>query len=441
MSARYPFDRDFELAVLATILGDPVVGARLAGLVTPEKFADAWVGWGCRFAADYLERYCAAPTAAVVRQRSRAAVDSGKLTWEDMDRVSDLLDEVAALELPDSRYVYDQVAEVERTIAVGDALNEASRRFALGDVDGVVDTVMKADTVGRLDADLGDDVARSVRARTLRRQQGDAGCERVPTGIPDLDRELVGGLSAGELGVFLAAPGGGKSSALVQVACTVAALGGVAVYYFLEGGKVVLEDRIDACLADMPISAVVRDPEVAEGRVSAALDAGGTIILKRFAGGATVDDMDLHLKQLRASRSLEPRVLLVDYGDLLGTRSRFESSWERVGQAYVDMIGLSARWRAPVWTASQVRRDAVSKRRIDMDDVAESFRKAHNADAMVAITADADDVEAGNLYLTILKCRWFEAGNQIGPFKRGFSRGSLVLRGAGPVADDPQLGF
>ena len=72
--------------------------------------------------------------------------------------------------------------------------------------------------------------------------------EPIPTGITGIDNLLDGGLARGEIGVFLAPTGVGKSTVLTKVANTAYNLGfNVIQIFFEDNPKIIQRKHITCC--------------------------------------------------------------------------------------------------------------------------------------------------------------------------------------------------
>jgi replicative DNA helicase len=147
-----------------------------------------------------------------------------------------------------------------------------------------------------------------------RRQAGDV--SGLPTGLHDLDNLLDGGMQRGNLVVFGARPGMGKSALGLTIALKAADRYSVG-FFSLEMPHADVRDRITAILADMPLAEVKRPPDdFAWGRVVTVVERARELRLH------VSDRSGLNILQVRArARALKRRhgldVLVLDYIGLM----------------------------------------------------------------------------------------------------------------------------
>jgi len=98
-------------------------------------------------------------------------------------------------------------------------------------------------------------------------------------------------------------------------------------------------------------------------------------------------------------------LVIIDYGDKIPPVRQRSDKWIELGEIFDGLKMLAVDLDLPVWTATQTGRQAVNKTVITMADLAESFRKADAADAMIAIcqTQEEEAAEQCRLYLAKMR--------------------------------------
>lgn len=136
-------------------------------------------------------------------------------------------------EMADRRAVINVAEEMIRDCYAGGTLSEDLIAAAEPKLHCILESRYSGDVVSIADAIL--EMAREHEA-------GDVA--RIPTGWPDLDALLNGGLSRGRLYVVAARPSMGKTAVAVNMAVHVAARGHGVVVYSLEQSRVELTERM-----------------------------------------------------------------------------------------------------------------------------------------------------------------------------------------------------
>ena len=98
-----------------------------------------------------------------------------------------------------------------------------------------------------------------------------------------------------------------------------------------------------------------------------------------------------------------PSLILVDFADKLkapGLEGR-----AAIDEIYDDLKRVSARHKAPLWTASQVRRENYGWGKKGLDSPALSIAKSENATVFIAVERNSEADAAGKWYAKMLKSR------------------------------------
>ena len=209
--------------------------------------------------------------------------------------------------------------------------------------------------------------------------------EVVPTGIKELDEALCGGLGRGEIGLFAAPTGYGKTTAATIFAHNASKLGYNAVQIFFEDKP---EDIIRKHLAmtmDTNSNAFRRKGEEEAQRIAKdAMTREGSVavsehlrIVRMADGNTTVEDIDNLLRSL-TNNGFKPDIVLIDYFSSLKhstnpTKNQIESQ-SRCMRKIVEVIAY--KYNSAVWVFQQTNRGAVAK---DVDSTMGSWQGAYEA--------------------------------------------------------------
>lgn len=183
----------------------------------------------------------------------------------------------------------------------------------------------------------------------------------ISTGIGELDAILCGGLHNGELSVLGARPAVGKSSVLLQVARSAAKQGKQVLFVSLEMSAKENGDRLLSVSSGVnggilrsgkPVTEKVAE-KLMMGLERAAADGVSNLALLT-ANPLTVESLAQEVQAWKDSNGLD--LLVVDYLQLLHTRQRTASDFERIGIVSRALKGLALSMNIPILTAAQVRR-------------------------------------------------------------------------------------
>lgn len=388
------------------------------------------------------EQPCASSVAVI--QQLRLRVNAGKLSLEDMQSAADLLDAVEDVGgITDLDGLINTVAPAIRGVATMAALDatiqsvgqrpdptEAAERFA------AVAQIGKAR------------VSKGTRLLWTPTQIAAAAASTVtdplPTGIPELDVVLGGGIERASLAVFLANSGDGKSLALCHVAATNIWEGRKIAYVTAELGELAVIQRVQCNVLNMTAVDLAMNPQ--EGARRAGLLNGflpvpigdmRTLYVTPKVG--TVSQIRQWLKDLKRDEDWEADALLVDYADKLGSSvgggffaNAAKGSYAVQGEIYQQLRDLVVEldhaqaggcWG---WTASQTTGRQGRKKKLDIEDIADSMEKARICDTLVAIVRTDDDVSGGMCRFRLPKRRNGAAHQEVGPLTMDPEHGRMV---------------
>lgn len=194
--------------------------------------------------------------------------------------------------------------------------------------------------------------------------------EVVPTGIKELDECLCGGLGRGEIGLFAAPTGYGKTTAATIFAHNASKLGYNVVQIFFEDKPEDIVRKHLAMTMDTNSNAFRRMDEDEAGRIAKdAMKRDGSVavsehlrIVRMADGNTTVEDIDNLLRSL-TNNGFKPDMVLIDYFSSLKhsanpTKDKLEAQ-ARCMRKIVDTIAY--KYNCAVWVMQQTNRGAVAK--------------------------------------------------------------------------------
>ncbi|MEX0783628.1 MAG: DnaB-like helicase C-terminal domain-containing protein [Dehalococcoidia bacterium] len=301
----------------------------------------------------------------------------------------------------DSLYTVGEFADLVRAGKMDDAVEVLSagvtQLTALVDVDDGVD-VMDAKTVL---ADI----------KALFSDDGTA----IPTAIDLLDSLMVGGLRPGELGVFLAPPGHGKSQWLVHVARAAWEIGINIVYFSFEMSAERVAARFYAGTVGIDSDQLAMNTKKALKTFNKLVAAGdyGSLRIKRYPDkGATCRDMTAYLEDRRA-QGFPVDLVIVDYGDIVAPSTKHIDRREAQAEVYLEMRRMAEELGVPVWTASQANRAALRRNVVTIEHIADSFDKAKIADYIFAFSQTNEEKREKVGRVFVAKCRNNADGREV----------------------------
>lgn len=359
-------------------------------------------------------------------QRVRSWVADGKVTHAELEAVGELL--ASAEELPEDELVAGLAPVIQQDLrdqAVQAGIEAFSRKQ---DLDKVLQLEERARKFGTLDSQGG--LGLGFGPGALRAIQNLKRVATLPYGIWELDNLEDSGLPRGGLGIFMAATGGGKSFALCHLAAnTYWCFEGVVAYASLELPVEMVHARVVSNLLNVPVNELVRDPMRYEDRVEAVrTTAAGEVYVKKFTPLVTrVPDITRWVEELEQGLGRKVGLLVVDYGDKVGAPKKNGEDQNGYGTGLVVYEGLrnyAEQRDLFCWTASQANRKKDRRKRIDVDDVADSMHKVRVADMVISINPNGED-ESKEVKFFLAKSRYGDGRRESNPVLTDYAHGRL----------------
>jgi replicative DNA helicase len=406
------FGTSFQIKILSSILSDKVFFKTIYDIIKPEYFDSESNEWILQCILSHFNQYQQLPTLDVFKlQLSKVDRDVMKVS------VVDNLKQVwNSLESEDLEYVKSETLEFCKTQEIKNAILESVGLLQDGKIEQIktkIDSAMKAgqDTnVGHVyKSDIKDRYESTVR-------------NVVPTGWDIIDELVDGGFGKGELIIFAAPPGIGKSWALVNVGMSAAKMGKTVVHYTLELNEGYVGQRYDSVLTGIPVPNLKFNIDEVERQVN---NLSGDIIVKHYPTKSVgLNTLRASLDKLKLQGKI-PDVVIVDYADLLKGGSKRERH-EEIEELIEGLRGLAGEYEVPLYTASQINRSGADDDIITGTKIAGSFSKLMTADFVVSLSRKIEDKLAGTGRWHVIKNRFGPDGMTL-PSKANMSNGRIQI--------------
>ena len=392
MSKLTQYGHSFQTKAIGILITDRDFLQQIADIVSPEYFDNDAGKWIIRKTLKYYNEYKTIPTMEVFK------VELENLQQELQNvAVKDLLKQAyKASKATDLGFVKDTFLDFCKNQTLKGALMKSVDLLELGDYDDIrslIDKALKAGT----ERDIGHEYLAELEDRFREEARN-----TVETPWPLINKLLCGGLGQGDLGLIAGGPGGGKSWALISLGAQAVKLGFTVIHYTLELSEKYVGRRYDACFTEIPVGDVIDNKDIVKERVENLR--GGLYIREYPAGQATVNTIHAHLEKC-IQQNIEPDLIIVDYADLLTSKSSKEKR-DKLDDIYTNLRGLASEMKLPIWTASQVNRLGAREEIIQGDRMAESYSKMMITDFAMSLSRSAEDKENGTGRWHIMKNRY-----------------------------------
>jgi len=228
------------------------------------------------------------------------------------------------------------------------------------------------------------------------------------TGWKDIDQKLYGGFNRGELNIFAAASGGGKSLFLQNLALNWALEGMNVLYISLELSEELCSMRLDSMLTGYNTKEVFRNTDDVDLKVRMAGKKAGRLQIVQLPNGITCNDLTSYMREFEVKTGVKVDCMLLDYLDLmmpaqrkvppsdLFIKDKFVSEELRNFAVEHDMLFA---------TASQLNRSAVEEIEFDHSHISGGLSKIQTADNVIGIFTSQAMRERGRYQVQFMKTR------------------------------------
>jgi len=391
------YGTSFQNKVIAALMSDRIFLQQIHDILEPNYFSSDGAKWLVGQVLEYFAKYKAPPTLDVFKI-SLDAVESDLLKTTVKQALKEVLTHLSGA---DQSYVKDQTINFCKNQKLRQAILDSVEMLKVSNYDGIklrIDDAMKAGT----DRNIGHEYADHIEQRFAQATR-----KTSPTPWEPINDITDGGIGAGELAVFVAPAGIGKSMALVNVAAHAVKEGKTVFYYTLELNEAYVGARFDSFYTGVPSSELKHHKEEVEKCVR---NLPGKLVVKYYpTKTATINTITAHLEK-SAMQGYKPDMVILDYADLLrDVSSKSSARHDQVlGNIYEDLRGVAGIYQIPIYTASQANRSALEQEIIEADKIAESYSKVMIADFVVSLSRKVEDKISGT-------GRWHVIKNRFGP--------------------------
>lgn len=391
------YGTSFQNKVLAVLIKERVFLQQIHDIIDPRYFSSDSSKWIAKTIFEYFLQYKCPPT-----------LEALKITLDQVDEpvlktaiVENLKEIFKFTDSEDLDFIKDKTLEFCKNQKIKTAILASVNLLQAGKYDEIKSTIDEAMKAGT-DRNIGHEYLDDIAARFVENKRN-----TVPTPWDIINEVMDGGLGRGEMGVFVAPAGIGKSMALVNIAAFAAKSGLNVLYYTMELSETYVGARFDSHYTGIPS----QDLKYHQDEVQEAIkDLPGKLIIKYYpTKTATVNTISAHIDKC-IMQGVKPDIILVDYADLLRDTGAKNSVRNDImlGNIYEDLRGLAGTYEIPLYTASQANRSALEEDIIEADKIAESYAKVMVADFVVSLSRKTTDKISGT-------GRWHVIKNRFGP--------------------------
>ena len=379
------YNYDMQKLYLEMFLSDAETFARCQNIFDPENF-DQRLKSTAEFITKYVDEYKVMPETVIVN----TAVSSN----------------LQPITLPKENYEWllDEFETFSRHKALERAILKSADLLESGEYNPVEKLIKDAIQVS-LNKDMGTDYFEDPRSRLTKLKDGNG---QISTGWPSIDKKLYGGFNRGELNIFCAGSGGGKSLFLANLGVNWAQQGLNVLYLTFELSEGLVAMRLDSMMTGITTREIFKNIDDVELKVKMLGKKAGNLQVKYMPSGKNCNDIRAYLKEYQVKKGVKPDVLLIDYLDLMMPLSvKVSPSDLFVKDKYVseEIRNLAMETQCVTVTASQLNRAAVEEIEFDHSHISGGLSKIMTADNVIGIFTSRAMKERGRYQIQFMKTR------------------------------------
>jgi replicative DNA helicase len=415
MLDKFSYGYGFQVKTVSCLLTDKSFVQQVSDILLPEFFESESNQWIVELIIKYFQEYGTIPT-----------LDVFKIKVQDVDRevlktaiIEGLKDAYKYLESDDLEFVKEEVLNFCKNQSIKGAILESVELLRKGEYEAIkksIDTAMKAGA----SRDIGYEFMKGIQARYTENVRN-----TIPTCWPLINDLAGGGFGSGELVIFVAPPGIGKSTAMMNIGAAAVQKGLNVVHYTMELSEAYTAQRYDAIITGIATQNLKYHIEEVESELKKRVN--GNLTIKYYpTKTASVNTLKAHLDQM-ILLGTRPDLIIIDYADLLrGTGRTRDKLHEDLEIVYEEMRGMAGEYSIPVFSASQSNRSSAESEIVTGDQIASSFAKVMVADFIISLSRKVTDKIAGTGRFFIIKNRFGPDGLTL-PSKINMSNGKMDL--------------
>jgi hypothetical protein len=384
MSNKPNYDLEVQRLYLEMFLSNAEYFMRCQNIFDPENF-DQRLYETSEFILKYASEYKVMPEVEIVNASCRNNLNSVILPEEHYE------------------WLLDEFERFSRHKALERAIIKSSDLLEEGDYAPVEKMIKDAVQIS-LTRDMGTDYFEDPKGRLNKLRESNG---QISTGWPTVDKKIYG-MNRGELNIFCAGSGGGKSLFLANLGVNWALAKLNVIYFSFELSEGLITKRLDSMTTGVNAKDIFRHLDDVDLKVKLLKKQCGHLQVKYFPSGKTCNDVRAYLREYQTRTGVKPDILLVDYLDLMlpiTTKVSPENLYIKDKYVSEELRNLAAETNTIVVTAAQLGRSAVDELEFDHSHISGGLSKIQTADNVFGIFTSKSFKDNGKYQIQFMKTR------------------------------------
>jgi replicative DNA helicase len=388
----------FQVKLINQLITDKKFANNIIEVIDPKYFDNQYFKLISQMTKEYFEKYNTSPTFDVLDQMTRLEVSS------EMARTNifDMLVEIRDCNVEDHLWIQEKALKFCKQQELKKAIVKVNKIIEKGDFesyDKCEEYIRKATQIGEV-SDAAMDVFQDLEEALI-----DDFRDPIPLGINGIDNILDGGLAKGEIGVFLAPTGVGKTTVLTKVANTAYNLGFNVLQIFFEDNPKVIQRKHITCWSKIPAQEQSSRREEVLEKIAPYKQGRGKLILEKLPSDRiTISSIKNRIRKLVAEGNKFDMIVL-DYIDCILPDKHFNEVWQGEGLVMRQFESMCNELDVAGWTAAQGNRSSISSEVVTTDMMGGSIKKAQVGHVIITVAKTLQQKEMGLATIAITKSR------------------------------------
>ena len=388
---------NFQLKLINQIITDKKFAGLILDVINSKYFDNQYYRLIMQMVKEYYEKYQTTPSFDALDQITRIEVTSEMA----QRNIFDMIKEIKKISYEDHLWVQEKSLKFCKQQELKKAIKKVNKILEKGDFE----SYDRCEEYIRDAIQVGEDGegAMDVFSKLEDALQEDFR-HPIATGISGIDNLLDGGLAKGEIGVFLAPTGVGKTTMLSKIANEAYNAGYNVLQIFFEDNPKIIQRKHITCWTKIPSKLQSSKKEEVLEKLDKSRTKGRLILEKLPSDSITMTNIKNKIRKL-VSEGNKFDVIVLDYIDCVMPSRSFDNEWKGEGAVMREFETMCTEMDIVGWTAAQGNRSSISSDVVTTDQMGGSIKKAQVGHVIISIAKTLQQKELGLATIAITKSR------------------------------------
>ena len=388
---------NFQLKLINQIITDKKFAGIIIDVIDSRYFDNQYYRLIMQMVKEYYENYQTTPSFDALDQITRIEVTSEMA----QRNIFDMIKEIKKISYEDHLWVQEKSLKFCKQQELKKAIKKVNKILEKGDFE----SYDKCEEYIRDAIQVGEDGegAMDVFSKLEEALQEDFR-HPIATGITGIDNLLDGGLAKGEIGVFLAPTGVGKTTMLTKISNEAYNAGYNVLQIFFEDNPKIIQRKHITCWTKIPSKLQSEKKEEVLEKLDKSRTKGRLILEKLPSDSITMNNIKNKIRKL-VSEGNKFDMIVLDYIDCVIPSKSFENEWKGEGAVMRQFETMCTEMDMVGWTAAQGNRSSISSDVVTTDQMGGSIKKAQVGHVIISIAKTLQQKELGLATIAITKSR------------------------------------